>query len=195
MKTSVIAAVWIGVVATVPAWASSGTMSGTFQFTQRQENCGNGVNAKYPCGQYNTPRPVRNSRVEIRRASDNALLGAGTTNNLGGFNVAWTDNSASGNVSVLVWWRSQQADDRYRMTDAAGGLYYFWVPAQTAVNGANTGIGTWTWGTNNLANVWDGANMMWYYSLSQTNRMNAFFGTITPAGAGATRYVEIRAFV
>jgi hypothetical protein len=108
--------------------------------------------------------------------------------------VSWADPSQSGNVSVGVWWRSQHNTDRFRVTDVNGVLFYFWVPTQTAVNGANTAVGTWSWGANPLANVYDGAVMMWKNSLSGSTRLVSNFGTFTPDGSGATTYVQIRAF-
>lgn len=176
------------------ALASTGTMSGEFVFTQMQHHCGVGNGTKYPCTQKGQEAKVRRARVEILRNSDSAVIGTGWTGTDGVFNMSWTDNSAPGNVVVKLRWRSEHQDGRFQIRDNTGnGLWAFNVSGTfTAVANGLTPIGKKNWGSNELANVYDGATKMWENSLSQSNRMNSYFGNLTPPGSGATSYVQIR---
>jgi hypothetical protein len=200
MKQSLLVAILVSIAFATASWllpaqaqASSGTITGRFVFTQMQLNCGVGTGTKYPCTEQGQTSGARRARVEVRRASDGQTLGTNFTDSTGTFSVGWTDNTATGNVSVTLRWRPIHADGRFQIGNNVGALWALNVSGTTtAINGGPTPIGTKNWGNNRVANVYDGAVKMWENSLSQSNRMLSFFGNLTPGGAGATQYVDIR---
>jgi len=100
-------------------------------------------------------------------------------------------------VPVQVRWRSKHRDDRFRVTTEGDSLYYMWWNAGTeARHGVVTYLGQATWGSSaswhGVSQVYDAASRMWTYSLSQSNRMQAYFGAgFKPNGSGATSYVRV----
>ncbi|MFM2416163.1 MAG: hypothetical protein RL385_886 [Pseudomonadota bacterium] len=175
------------------AHASNGTISGRLEFTQDQRNCGIGTNTKFPCTAVGQPAPVRRALVNFFNANNpSQRLGSGYTDASGNFNIAWTDNlGGTQSYLVAVSWQPIHIDGRFRIRDSAGGDWFFPVGNFTATHGNNTTIGNWTWGTNTLANVYDGAVRMWEDSLSQSARQWSHFGVFQPSGA-PTAFVEIR---
>lgn len=175
------------------AWAERwGTVSGSYNLYQNQGNfCPSSrvcTGAKYLQSQYQTYMPVADTRIYVLRASDGAILGQGSTDASGNFSVGWYDPSASSStVAVNVVWRGEHRDGRFNLRTASGGVWQFNSPVFSVAAYQTTNIGWWTWGVsgapNGLANLYDGARRGWVSSLSQSNRMNAYFSN-----------VEIRAF-
>ncbi len=165
--------------------AVSGSVSGTFRFHQNQGNycpsIRNCTGAKYFQSQYNVPRPVKNVKVYVERASDHAVIGQGTTDSNGQFAVSWYDPIANGSVNAELTWQAIQKDGRFAVTNAEGTANWrFWSPI--VLSAGQTAAGTPTWGNsaspNGLANIYDGAHMTWANSLSQSNRMLSYFNGI-----------------
>lgn len=171
--------------------AASGSVSGTYYFFNNQGNfcptTRNCTGARYVQSQYQTNMPVADAKIYVLRSSDGTIIGQGTSDASGNFTVSWYDPNASGSVQTNVVWRGEHKDNRFAIRTSSGGTWQFNNGPFTLWANQTTNIGGWVWGNsgspNALANLYDGARRMWAVSLSQSNRMNAYFSN-----------VEVRAF-
>lgn len=167
------------------ALASSGMVNGSLGFYENEGNyCPSSrtcTGAKYLQSQYHTTQAIANVKVYVERDSDGAQIGQGTTDSGGYFNISWSDPSSSGSVAASVAWYGEHKDGRFRIATSDGGSWRWWWSA-TLANGGNTSLGWGVWGSagseHSLSNLYSGAQRMWANSLSQTDRMNAYFSGV-----------------
>lgn len=163
--------------------AASGTLRGYWQFYQNQGNyCdasgGQTCNSasRYTEDEFNTYQRIKNSKVYIKDQND-VVIGSGVTSSDGYFNVNWFRVSTP--TFVRVFWQLEHKDDRFRVRDSTGGTYAYWTPNITVTNGANQYTGTWNVGSSGspsgIANIYDGADRMWYDALNYSGKMQAVF--------------------
>jgi hypothetical protein len=172
-------------------------VTGHLAWNQGQQNCGTGAGVKFPCSWVGTARPIRQVTLKVLRYSDNKLLGDGLTDNNGDFAIAWADSGASGNVAAkVIFYPIYYSNTRFKITPSDGSHYTFIVDSSfTATNGGVTNLGNRTWGTSEVLDVYDGANMTWRNTLGQSTRMQDYFGLWKPSGYNATTFVQIRLHV
>jgi hypothetical protein len=181
------------------AEASSGTVGGRLMHFQNQGNfCPTSrdcTGAKYVQSQYRTYMPVAEVKVYIHRSTDNAIIGQGSTDGNGYFNISWYDPSQSGNVSANYDWRGEHKDNRFFIRDQPSGqLWSFWTWPVTLTNGGHTNFGSAYWGSadapHQVTNLYDGAATMWRNSLGQTNRMWSYFTNVEIRSNSDNSYAE-----
>lgn len=168
------------------AHASSGVVTGTVVFFQNQGNycpatrdC---TGANYPQSQYQTYLPLADTKIFVRRTSDNAVIGQGSTNTAGVFTIAWTDPAALGHTSGHLLWTAEHKDGRFAVRNSVGGVIPYTTANRALLANNVTAVGTWVWSGPGLldpiSNVYDGAYRMWAFALSQSTRMSLFFGGV-----------------
>jgi hypothetical protein len=170
------------------AQASTGIVSGRLEFYQNQggycpsdRDC---TGARYTARQFHTNQPVRNARIRVVRASDGSVIGQGATSARGFFEIRWNDPAASGNVAARLEFHGEHADGRFKIVNGSGGsispLTYRFLARQgfTWLNFATFGRAS---APNDLANLFDGAQMMWQNSIGQSAKMLAGFTGVTIA--------------
>lgn len=185
---------WAAIIAMLvcrQAWAASyGLVVGNLGFYENEGNfCPTSrdcTGAKYLQEQYNTTQAIANVKVYVERVSDGEKIGQSTTDDSGLFGIFWYDPSTSGDTNAQIAWYGEQKDLRFRITASDGGSWRWWWPvtlSDRAVTNVGWGVWGWSGGAHALSNLYSGAQRMWANSLSQTNRMDAYFSG-----------VEIRAF-
>jgi hypothetical protein len=168
-----------------PEPTSSGTVVGRLQFWNKRglfcPNTADCSGSLYPQYQFDTMLPLRETRVLVRRASDNSIIGSGTTDSNGNFTVSWSTPGTVSGVNAYLVWNAAHKDGRFMLTDPSGVRYNLrtgniaWLQS-----GVTTNI-PWSvtsWGSsaapNDIANLYDGAWRSWQ-ALRQSNRMLAYF--------------------
>ena len=196
MKTQWIATLGvIGLLGAVgQAEASTGYVSGKLQFYQNQggycpstRDC---TGARYLQSEFNTYQPIRDAKVWVRRTSDFAVIGQGTTDRTGSFTIRWNDPTSSGSVAADLYWTGEHKDGRFALRNSTGLVFRMSTPDFLLANGttatAPTSIGNYKWGQSGsphpLSNVYDGAFRDWDVFETANRMVNHFTG------------VEIRAF-
>ncbi len=168
------------------ASASYGWVSGRLLFYNNQGNYCNDdgrdcSGARYPKSQYRVNMPVRDVKVYVRRASDDAVIGQGVADSSGYYTIYWY-SPGSGNISGKVTWHGEHKDGRFAIKTSSGGTWVFWTYPKTLVNATTTSFGSLVWGNssspNSLANLYDGAVRMWTDALNYSNRMRANFTNV-----------------
>lgn len=177
----------LAAVFAVPASAdaASGTLRGYWEFYQNQGNyCDDsggqtcGSHARYTEAEYNTYQRISNTKVYIKD-QNGVVIGSGVTSSNGYFNFNW--NRASTPSSVRVYWQLENKDNRFRVRGSTGGTYAYWSSAISVSNGQSKYIGVLKAGSSGspsgIANIYDGADRMWYDALNYSGRMrNVFTG-------------------
>ncbi len=167
------------------AEAASGTVRGYWKNYQNQGNycdpagrdC---TQARYLISEYNTYHPIANTKVYIKDPGG-VVIGTGVTSSTGYFNIVW--NRASTPSYVRVYWQFEHKDDRFKVRGETGGVLAKWTDEIDVTNGGIVDVGNLYAGTSTaisgLANIYDGADRMWYDSLQYSNRMENIFTGLT----------------
>ena len=195
MSTALFA---IGLAVPTDALAQSfGWVEGRLRFYQNQGNycpnisepsrdCTNAVH--YTESEYQTVQPVRNAKVFLYD-QDNRAIGFGTTDLTGYFLMQWT--SWTPVTEAQVRWYLEHKDGRFVVRTGSGGAINAHSGDLSVTPGTMSSnpqwLGTFTFGSRSSPvgsiNVYDGAERMWRFALSNSNRMHSYFSN-----------VEIRAF-
>ncbi|MBS2020881.1 MAG: hypothetical protein JST92_00600 [Deltaproteobacteria bacterium] len=157
-------------------------MTGTIQYYNNQGNfCPTTRDCSgtyYPQSEFHAYVPVRDTRVYIRRDSDSAIIGQGSTNAGGQFTISWSIPGGTGDVQANLIWVGEHKDGRFAIRASDGSQYIFWTMPFTLHSHGTDSVGALSWGTENspnpIANVYDGAWRTWrQFSLS--NRLVTYF--------------------
>lgn len=181
--------VFVGLLAAgfVPslAHAASGHVTGTWKNYQNQGNyCDpdtrNCTSARYLKTEYHTYHAISNTKVYVKD-QNGVVIGTGATNASGYFDIVW--NRASTPTSVRVYWQFEHKDDRFKIRSEGNGVLAKWTEPVSVSNGGITSVGTLYAGTSTaisgLANIYDGADRMWYDALNYSGRMQDVFTGLT----------------
>jgi hypothetical protein len=124
------------------ASAYFGFVQGSFyNWNQNGNYCPTGATctgSRYFQSTYNAWEPVRNILVNVYRASDNAFIGQGVTNDIGDYTVYWY--SASPTTSAYVDFYAWQSSSRFVLSDTFG-PYHSFTSAHTVANNTTTQMG------------------------------------------------------
>lgn len=168
------------------AQAASGTLRGYWRFYQNQGNYCNSAGgqtcnsaARYTDAEYNTYQAIGNSKVYIKD-QNNVVIGSGVTSSSGYFYVNWY--RASTPSFVRVFWQLENKDNRFAVRGSGGGTYAYWTSNLSVTDGSSIYTGTWYVGNSSspsgIANIYDGADRMWYDALNYSGRMQANFTNV-----------------
>ena len=167
------------------AYAASGHVTGTWKNYQNQGNyCDaetrNCTHARYLKAEYNTYHAISDTKIYVKD-QDGVVIGTGATNANGYFDIVW--NRASTPSSIRVYWQFEHKDDRFKIRGENNGVLAKWTEPLVVSNGGTTSAGTLYAGTSTaisgLANVYDGADRMWYDALDYSGRMRNVFTGLT----------------
>ncbi len=142
--------------------------------------------ATYPQYQYRINRPVRDTKIYLRRSSDNAIIGQGTTDAKGLYTI-WWKSLGTESVSARIFWHGEHKNGRFTLKASNGSLWSIYSNPKKLKNKSITWIPYLVIGNSKsphpMANLYDGAFRMWKDGLNQSNLMRSRFTN-----------VEIRAF-
>ncbi len=175
----------VAIAAPTSAFAASGTVSGYWRNYQNQgnycdPNTRNCASARYLESEYNTYHPISDTKIYIKD-QNGAVIGQGVTSSTGYFNITWYRGSTPS--YVRVYWYFEHKDDRFKIRAANNGKLAKWSAPIAVSNGGSVYTGYHYAGTSSaisgLANIYDGADRMWYDALNYSNRMKANFTGLT----------------
>lgn len=165
------------------ASAHSGTLSGSLVFYQNQGNyCQDSINctgANYTeDDHFDHFLPIPDTKVYVI-TQYGTVSGQSTTDANGDFSINWNDGSVPGIIRYFAW-RYEHEDGRFRITNMSGTTQQYSGFAWN--NGHSYHIGDVTLGNSGaphaLANVYDGARMMWDNTLSSSSVMQNYFTNV-----------------
>ena len=162
--------------------AASGYVRGYWKLYQNQGNyCDpatrNCTGSQYLKSEYHTNVPIENTKLYVKD-QNGVVIGQGTTSSSGYFIIQW--NRVSAPTSVRVYWSLEHKDNRFRVRSSNGGTYSYWTSSITGTtNGSSIYTGTWYVGNSTtpsgIANIYNGAQRMWYDALNYSARMQNNF--------------------
>lgn len=173
------------------AMASSGVLSGTLRFWNKNGNyCPDSqpcTGALYTEGSYDTLVGIPEAKLQIRRASDDAVIGSTTLSSSGAYTVSWS-SAGSGDVTAYLRVIYEHKDGVFRMKTTGGSTYANLSADLTLTNGTSAGSPQsiwWNWGSSGSPITY--ANAYWagwktYQRLKTSTRMVNNFTDINVYG-------------
>jgi hypothetical protein len=169
--------------ATAPAFAASGTITGTIQFSSELGNtCDTSLgmdctDAVFPASASNSVQPVRDAAIALADETG-AVVGAGVTDSSGNFSIGW--NRATTPTSIQIRRFFTHKDDRFWHSNTSNAsLYGVVTTVNSPTNGGTNNVGTWGWYSYEvLNNNFDAALRTWDMALQYSGDMASRFTTI-----------------
>lgn len=170
----------VGLLAASSSHAATGWVKGYAKFYNNMGNyCPSGENcsgARYTQSSHNTYLGIPDAKVNVY-GSGHTLIGSGTTNSSGYFNIFWNSGAASTPSAAHIHVYPIHKDNRFRLRKADTSSYHGNTSTFALSSGSTTDVGSRYWSSSDYFKNYWAAWKLWT-RLDDSNGMTARFNDV-----------------